>query len=150
MDHIRSSMSMRRAIDSHTPYLERVVQLIPAEIVAVHLALQGLVYNQVTLRDLVIEISAGVLFILLPFYLWRVLGVKTGIQITLTMGSFLVWVLAVSLPVHQRLEVDPLWGSIILILWTTVIPVIAGPTVTESHPNGDGGAESEGKPREVK
>lgn len=117
---------MSRAIDSHTSYLERVAQLIPAEIVAAHLTIQGLVYSRITIRDSAIEISALVLLILLPFYLRR-LGVTSKKQIVFTMGSFVTWVLAVSLPVHQRLGVDPIWGSIILILWTVVAPVLAVP-----------------------
>lgn len=122
---------MSRTIDSHATYLERVVQLIPAEVVAAHLTIQGLVYNQIRIRDVALEISAGVLFVLLPLYLWR-LGVTSKKQIALTMGSFLIWVLAVSLPVHQRSGLDPLWGSIILVLWTTVIPVLVVPGVAGS------------------
>ena len=115
---------MSRAIDSHTTYLDRVAQLIPAEVVAAHLTIQGLVYSQIRIRDIAIEVSAVVLLVLLPFYLRR-LGVTNKKQIFLTMGSFMAWVLAVSLPVHQRFGLDPLWGSIILILWTAVIPVLA-------------------------
>ena len=136
---------MNRAIDSQTPYLERVSQLIPAEVVAAHLTIQGLVYSRITIRDIAIEISAVVLLVLLPFYLRR-LGVTTMRQILLTMGSFLVWVLAVSLPVHQRFGVDPLWGSIILILWTAVIPVLAAPTAAGLAPNADGRAANAGSP----
>lgn len=107
---------MRRANDSHTTYLERVEQLIPTKVVGGHLAIQGLVYNHITIRDIAIEISAGVFLIVLFVYL-RHVGAKWK-RIALTMGSFVAWVLAVSLPVHQRLGIDPLWGSIILILWS--------------------------------
>jgi hypothetical protein len=109
---------MPRANNSYTTYLERVEQLIPTKVVGGHLAIQGLVYNQITMRDIAIEISAGVFLISLFFYL-RHVG-ATWQRIALTMGSFVAWVLAVSLPVHQRLGIDPLWGSIILILWSAV------------------------------
>ena len=135
-------MSKNRTIDSHTPYLERVAQLIPAEIVAAHLTIQGLVYSRIRIRDIAIEISAVVLLALIPFYLRR-LGVTTKKQIVLTMGSFIAWVLAASLPVHQRFEIDPLWGSIILILWTAVIPLLAAPR--DGIPDADGGATNEGE-----
>ena len=127
---------MSRDINSHSTYLERVSQLIPAEVVAAHLTIQGLVYSQISIRDVAIEVSALVLLFLLPFYLRR-LGVTTWKQILLTMGSFVAWVLAVSLPVHQRSGVDPLWGSIILILWTAVIPVLAAPGAAGSGPGVD-------------
>ena len=127
---------MSRAIDSRATYIDRVAQLIPAEVVAAHLTIQGLVYNQIRIRDIAIEVSAAVLLVLLPFYLRR-LGVTTKKQIILTMGSFMAWVLAVSLPVHQRFAIDPLWGSIILILWTTVIPVLAAPGALGAGPGVD-------------
>ena len=135
---------MSRVIDSHTTYLERVTQLIPAEVVAAHLTIQGLVYSQIRIRDIAIEVSAGVLLALLPFYLLR-LGITTKKQIFLTMGSFMTWVLAVSLPVHQRSGVDPLWGSIILILWTAVIPVFAAPGTAGSGPGVDVVATNKGR-----
>ena len=134
---------MSRAIDSHTTHLERVVQLIPAEVVAAHLTIQGLVYSQIRIRDSAIEASAVVLLLLLPLYLRR-LGVTTKRQIVLTMESFIVWVLAVSLPVHQRSGVDPLWGSIILILWTVVISVLAAPRAAGSGPGVDVAATNKG------
>ncbi|MDE2718176.1 MAG: hypothetical protein OXI33_14355 [Chloroflexota bacterium] len=122
-------------------HLERVAQLIPAEVVAAHLAIQGLVYNQITIRDLAIELSAGVLLVLLPFYL-RARGVTATKQIVLTMGSFVAWVLAVSLPVHQRSGLDPLWGSIVLILWS-VVAAVAAPKAAGSSPDADDEAASE-------
>ena len=134
---------MRRAIDSQTTYLDRVVQLIPSEIVAAHLTIQGLVYSQIRIRDIAIEISAVVLLVVLPFYLQR-LGVTSKKQIFLTMGSFVAWILAVSLPVHQRFGLDPIWGSIILILWTVVIPVLAIPGTAGPGPAADVAANREG------
>lgn len=122
--------------------LERVVQMIPAEVVAAHLAIQGVVYNRITIRDIAIEVSAGVLFVLLPFYL-RARGVTTTKQIVLTMGSFVAWVLAVSLPVHQRSGLDPLWGSVVLILWSAVAAGVA-PSAAGSSPVADDTAASEG------
>ena len=122
---------MNRNIDSRTTYMDRVAQLIPSEVVAAHLTIQGLVFNEITIRDRAIEVSALVLFVVLPFYLRR-LGVTSTKQILLTMGSFIAWVLAVSLPVHQRFGINPIWGSIILILWTTIIPVLVAPGVTRS------------------
>lgn len=127
-------MSLSRAMDSHKPYLERVAQLIPGEFVSAHLFIQGMVYNHITLRDFFIELSAVFLFLLLPFYLWKLRGVTTLKQILLTMGSFVVWVLAVSLPVHQRSGLDPLVGSIILPLWTLLVPVLAAPSAAASSP----------------
>lgn len=135
------SMPMSRTIDSHSTYLDRVARLIPAEIVAAHLTIQGLVYSHIRIRDIAIELSAVVLLILLPFYLRRV-GVTTKKQIFLTMGNFVAWVLAVSLPVHQRFDLDPLWGSIILILWTAVIPILAAPGVAGPGPGGDDAAKN--------
>ena len=115
---------MKNTIAPAGSYLDRLVQLIPAEIVAAHLAVQGLVVNRTDVRDLALEISAGILLVFLPLYLWRLHGVRSTLKILLTMGSFVVWVGAVSSPVYTRWIVDPTWGSIALILWTTVMPVL--------------------------
>lgn len=108
-----------------TSYLDRLVKLIPAEIVAAHLAIQGLVANDISMRNLGIEISAGVLLLILPIYLRRLHGVRTMSRTLLTMVSFVVWVVAVSSPVYTRFDIDPIWGSIALILWTTVVPIFS-------------------------
>ena len=115
---------MEKPIRPNGSYLDRLVQLIPAEIVAAHLAVQGVVANNIDTRNLALEISAGVLFVLLPLYLWRLQGVRSALKILLTMGSFVIWVYAVSSPVYTRWSLEPVWGSVALILWTTVIPAI--------------------------
>lgn len=91
---------------------------------AAHLAVQGVVANSIDTRNLALEISAGVLFVLLPVYLRRLQGVRSVLKILLTMGSFGIWVYAVSSPVYTRWSLEPVWGSVALILWTTVIPAI--------------------------
>ena len=111
-------------------YLERLVELIPAEIVAAHLAVQGLVANHIDFRNLGLEISAGVLLMVLPLYLRRIHGVDSWLKVLLTMGSFIVWVCAVSSPVYRRWILDPIWCSIALILWTTIMPVL---NIEKSH-----------------
>ena len=120
------------------------MQLIPAEFVGIHLTIQGLVYNHITIRDCIIEISAIVLLIAIFLYLRRI-GKPTK-QIVLTMVSFVFWVLAVSLPVHQRSGIDPVVGSVALLLWSGLILKIERTTTTEPRPavenetgNGDSG-----------
>ena len=115
---------MARTITADHTYLDRLVQLIPAEIIAAHLAVQDLVVNQILVRERALEVSAGFLFVLIPFYLWFAHEVRSKLQIALTMGSFVIWVMAVSLPFYQRPGLDPVWGSVALILWTTAIPAI--------------------------
>ena len=115
---------MTNTVRPNGSYLDRLVQLIPTEIVAAYLAVHGIVATREdAVRDLILEVSAGVLLLVLPLYLWRLHGVRSGFQILLTMGSFVVWVAAVSIPLYTRWSLDPVWGSIALILWTTVIPV---------------------------
>ena len=115
---------MKNTTTSVGSYLDRLVQLIPAEIVAAHLAVQGLVVNNTDIRDLALEVSAGTLLVVLPLYLWRLHGIRSALKILLTMGSFVVWACAVSSPVYTRWILDPTWGSIALILWTTVMPAL--------------------------
>ena len=113
---------MTRVITADSTYLDRLASLIPAEIVAAHLAVQDIVYNQPGVRDISLEVSAVFLLLLLPFYLRFARAVRSKLQIGVTMVSFLVWVVAVSAPFYQRISVDATLGTVALILWTTAIP----------------------------
>ena len=59
---------------TNATYLERLVRVIPAEIVGDHLAVQGLVASKgdADTINLGLEISGAALLIFLPFYLQRV------------------------------------------------------------------------------
>lgn len=120
----------RIAADANTPndYKDRLVKLIPSEIVTAYITLQGLISGEKDNKTLYIAIAFISLLILTPFYLKSVSGVsKTG-QIIFTTLAFIIWVMAsggfhILFPSVQVFDTDFL-GSLILIIYTLVIPLV--------------------------
>jgi len=115
---------MSREITDTNTYLEKLFKLIPSEVVATYLAIQGLVATEPDVQKYVVIGAGVILLIAIPFYLWRVQNVKSKIQIILTMISFIVWVFSIGGPFLYFLWYLPTYGSIVLILWTFLLPIL--------------------------
>lgn len=115
---------MVRRIEQGNTYEEKLVKLIPAEIVAAFIAIQDLVLNKPNIREMVIFISAIALGILIPFYLWKIHSIRSPGQIVVTVISFFVWVFSISAIFINSIHIDPTWGSVVLILWTMIVPIL--------------------------
>ena len=115
---------MSRNIEYQSTYAEKLVKLIPAEIVAAYLAIQNLVLTKPEIREDTLYVAAGILVLMIPFYLKVIHDVTSWLQISMTVVSFLVWAFSVSVLFLKKIDMDPVWGSVILILWTTAIPVM--------------------------
>jgi hypothetical protein len=110
-------------------YKDRLVKLIPSEIVTGYITLQGLISgrpgNNTALFTSIAFIS---LLILTPFYLKNISGVsKTG-QIIFTSIAFIIWVMA-SGGFHYifpevKIFDDNFLGSMLLIIYTLAIPFV--------------------------
>lgn len=111
---------MARQIKKDQEYLGRLLKLIPSEIVAVYLAIQGIIPAKS--QKLGLLIISVVLFILTPFYLRLAQKVKSIPQIALSSLSFVVWVFSMGGPFVHFFQYDPWISSVILFLWTTFIP----------------------------
>jgi hypothetical protein len=107
-------------------FKDRLVKLIPSEIVTAYVTIQGLITVAATENskaDLLLWIVIGVLFALTPLYLSKVGNVKKVGQIVFTAIAFLIWVLAIGSPVPEILGFKSTSiGSILLILYTLMIP----------------------------
>jgi hypothetical protein len=111
---------MAREIKLNQEYLGRLLKLIPSEIIAAYLAIQGFIPEDSEKWGL--SIVSLVLLILTPFYLKTVQKVEKTSQIFVSTLSFVVWVYSMGGPfvlwnIHQ-----PWISSAILLLWTTFIP----------------------------
>ncbi|OGU94290.1 MAG: hypothetical protein A2220_11100 [Ignavibacteria bacterium RIFOXYA2_FULL_35_10] len=118
---------MPREINQAQPYQNKLVKLIPTEIVGAYMVLIGMIPAANTkLWYLIITI---VLFVLTPFYLLRFTGVKNIIQLIVATLSFLVWTYSINggLFNYWDLYNAPI-ASIILVLWTLLIPLVVKPT----------------------
>jgi hypothetical protein len=111
---------MAREIKLNQEYLGRLLKLIPSEIIAAYLAIQGFIPEDSEKWGL--SIVSLVLLILTPFYLKTVQKVEKTSQIFVSTLSFVVWVYSLGGPfvlwnIHQ-----PWISSAVLLLWTTFIP----------------------------
>lgn len=103
---------MAREINTTQPYSDKLIKLIPTEIVGAYMVLAGFLdFTPATsqiitspevnalqripdseLKVLLIQIIFFVLLLLTPLYLWKVSGVSNILQLTITALSFVIWV----------------------------------------------------------
>jgi len=122
---------MAREIKSTEEYKGKLLKLIPSEIIAAYMVLQGMVPQDKGKWGLIIV--SVVLLILTPFYLKTMERVKRNLQVVVSTLGFVVWVYSLGGPfVYWGLHES--WiASIILVLWTLSVPLFIR---TESAPPG--------------
>lgn len=111
-------------------YASKLLKYIPAEIVAGFVAIDGIIKSVTDVPAAVGWIVFLVLLVLTPFYIWRVtteadksLAVA---QIAVSTIAFFVWVFAVGGPFSSLGWYMPLYGAVLLVLYTLTVPVFVG------------------------
>jgi hypothetical protein len=122
---------MAREINQYNRYKDRLLKLIPSEIVAAYLVIEGMIPSGETHAPLVSLIAVLVLLILIPFYLNKTMNVKRTGQIILTMVSFIIWIYSLGGPFALYGVHIGYVGSVLLVLWTLVIPLMYRPITTD-------------------
>jgi len=112
------------------PYLNKLIKLVPTEIIGVYLtvfnlikAQQGNPENNYQLQWIVFIILA----LITPFYLKRVAQISSWSQIVLCFLSFCIWVFTIGGPMDGKMIVGftpQFLGAIILPIYTLVIPMV--------------------------
>ncbi len=108
-------------------YLDRLLKYIPAEIVTVYILVQGLVMQLDHDSDPFIPILWGVFLVfslLTPLYLWRIQKVTKITQLVISLVAFAVWVFALGGPFTTFGWYDPIYGEILLPVFTLVIAIV--------------------------
>lgn len=108
-------------------FKDRLVKLIPSEIVTAYITIQGLIAGGPPngQSETLLYIVIGVLLILTPVYLIYVSKVaKTG-QVVFTTVAFIIWVIVIGSPIKEILNFPASFiGSIMLVLYTLIVPFI--------------------------
>ena len=121
-------------------YGDKLLKLIPGEIVAAHLTIDGIIPSDTGSAKWVSLAVSLALLVAIPPYLTKTLAVENARQVVFTMGSFLIWLYslggpfklwatATGIPLHV-----PYIGSIFLILWTLLIPFAVSAPVSSPEP----------------
>ena len=113
---------MGRAIEQNNSFLQVLLKLIPSEVIAVFVFIQGVMPRQL-LPHLVVTL---LLVVLTPFYLSWAAGVGSRPQLVISTLSLVVWIYAMGIGplrfVHAPYY-EPWHGAVALAVWTLVPPM---------------------------
>ncbi|HZZ78827.1 MAG TPA: hypothetical protein VFE62_09935 [Gemmataceae bacterium] len=113
-------------------YKDRIVKLIPGEVVAVYLFVAGLIAatdsEQVPQGPLLTVVFLVLLGLTWP-YLARVAGVSNRLQLAISTVAFVVWVFSLGGPFPYLmalvgLKYHPIYGGILLPIYTFSVPIL--------------------------
>ncbi len=113
---------MGRAIEQDNSFLQVLLKLIPSEVIAVFVFIQG-VMPRLLLPHLVVTL---LLLALTPFYLSWAAGVRSRPQLVISTLSFLVWIYAMGIGPLRFVRppfYEPWHGAVALAVWTLVPPM---------------------------
>jgi hypothetical protein len=114
---------MGRAIEQENSFLQVLLKLIPSEVIAVFIFVQGVMPGEFWPHF----IMAVVLVALTPLYLSRAAGVQSRAQLVLSTLSMVVWIYAMGTGplrfVHPPYY-EPWHGAVLLAVWTLVPPML--------------------------
>jgi len=111
---------------SQDGYFNRLFKYIPAELVAGYIFVLGVVKQLTNAGEIrILQWSLFIIFcILTPLYLWRVQKVLKLQQHIISLLSFIVWVFAIGGPFALSGWYNPLYGSILLPVFTLAVAII--------------------------
>jgi len=109
-------------------YFDKAVKYIPADIVAAWVAVTGLVSSARDVpRQTILWVAFGIGLLLTAWWTWKQAaapGRRPPVtQAIISTGAFAVWVFALGGP-FQHVPGQPLYGSLLLILYTLVVALI--------------------------
>ena len=141
---------MAREINATQPYNDKLVKLIPTEIVGAYMVLAGILgyatagaptkvrissiprIPESELRPILIQIVFFILLVLTPIYLKKISKVSNNKQLLITTLSFVVWVYTLGGPFIVWNIYYPLIGSVVLVLWSLITPLFVSPSSSKT------------------
>jgi hypothetical protein len=124
---------MGRAIEQENSFLQVLLKLIPSEVIAVFIFVQGVMPGEFWPHFIV----AVLLIALTPLYLSFAGGVQSRAQLVLSTLSMVVWIYAMGtgpLRFVRPPYYEPWHGAVLLAVWTLVPPMLL--TQKPGRPNG--------------
>ena len=109
-------------------YFDKAVKYIPADIVAAWVAVTGLVSSARDVpRQTILWVAFGIGLLVTALWTWKQAaapGRRPPVtQASISTGAFAVWVFALGGP-FQHVPGQPVYGSLLLILYTLVVALI--------------------------
>ena len=114
---------MSRSIETdRSSFLEVLLKLIPSEVIAVHVFIQGVMPRVFWPTFVVFLLLVGIT----PLYLYWAMGVRSRPQLVVSTLSLVVWIYALGQGPFRFMRApwwEPWYGSVLLALWTLVPPM---------------------------
>ena len=113
---------MGRSIEEQNTFLQVLLKLIPSEVIAVFIFIQGVMPHSLA-PHLVIAL---LLVCMTPVYLYWAGGVRSRPQLVISTLSLVVWVYAMGVGPFRFVRppwYEPWHGSVALALWTLIPPM---------------------------
>lgn len=104
-------------------YISRVMKYIPSEVIALYLMLDAIIRSSETNLQLYWTIFIFCI-IATPLYLWRVQKVNKKKQLLISTTAFIVWIFAIGGPFVYVSWYKPLFGGLLLSIYTFMISLI--------------------------
>jgi hypothetical protein len=115
---------MGRAIEREdNSFIKALLKLIPSEIIAVFIFLQGVLPDRLIPHLVISLLLVGIT----PLYLYTAMGVRSGGQLAISTLSMAVWIYALGQGPVRFLGApfyEPWYGSVILAIWTLIPPML--------------------------
>ena len=124
---------MGRTIEQENSFLQVLLKLIPSELIAVFIFVQG-VLPRIFLPHLLVAL---VLVGITPLYLARAAGVKSRTQLVVSTLSFVVWIYAMGIGPLRFVRppfYEPWHGAVALAVWTLVPPMFLSGSAPQEPP----------------
>jgi hypothetical protein len=133
---------MAREVNNTQPYSDKLVKLIPSEIIGAYMVLSNILgYSagniqasvipkpvaESDLKPLLVQIVFFVLLVLTPVYLKKISKVNNVTQLIVTTFSFVIWVYTLGGPFVVWGIYYSIIGSVVLVLWSLIVPLIVSP-----------------------
>ncbi len=116
---------MAREVKANQDYKSKLLKLIPSEIVAAYMVIEGIIPEE--RKYIGTLILSLVLLGMLPFYLRKIYRVRRLGQHVFVMLAFMVWIYSLGGP-FKYWDIWEAWiGSSLLILYTLAIPLFYRP-----------------------
>lgn len=127
-----STLDIKAAVATPVPhaddYQSRLLKYIPAEVIAVYLTLDSILRSardQIPLQ-LWLWIIFAVLLVGTPLYLWRVSKVTKKRQLIISTIAYALWVFTLGGAFASQAWYRPVYGALLLPLYTFFVPVLSG------------------------
>jgi hypothetical protein len=104
-------------------YYSRLVKLIPSEIIAFYLAMDGIA-SAMKDKETMLWIAFGNAVIGAWFYLGRMANVTQLTQRFLTIFGLVLWIYVFGGPFAQFSWYDPAYGKLLLVIYTFFVPMV--------------------------